>query len=378
MASSLTTTAAAADTGSSSPSPSASASASASAAATAAATAAASTSDRATTSAAPTSAIPTRALTTTFTPAANCSSGFLTQLAAQEYRIWGVEPVPVPNSTFSECFPSEFLRGYTSTASSSVAPFLSPLVCPLGWHTAGTWEGGYVACCESGYLLAYPSSTVDTRRPAYGGTCYSQFTVGKTVNVTVYDSASLTATAQWYATSTLDQAYGHVLDGIGVKAVSSSDDSSLSGGAIAGIVIGALAGAALILGLLLLLLARRRRRIKRAAAAETAAGERTLPPEADGVDAAILEKSTDGAVAEVDGTGRAIAEKDAGRDGAAELEGGVHDGAHELESPLFELDGEAGRLEAGDGKVEESVGVQGREGLVHESPGKKIPPPAYE
>ena len=91
------------------------------------------------------------ALTTTFTGPASCAEARLTQLSSPVYEIWVNEPQPVPGTRFGDCFPSQFIEGYSSVgnASTSVAPFFSPLVCPSAWHTARIWENGYIACCIS-------------------------------------------------------------------------------------------------------------------------------------------------------------------------------------------------------------------------------------
>ncbi|KAI1075326.1 hypothetical protein F5B20DRAFT_560383 [Whalleya microplaca] len=215
------------------------------------------------------------ALTTNFTPPSSCNEMRLTQLSSPGYQIWLNEPQPVPASKFGDCYPPGFIDGYTSiaNASSSIAPMFSPLICPDTWTTAMERPNGYIACCASGFLLHPPDTTVDTNRPAYGGTCYSNFAVSQTVNVTQFDSAHVTATAEWVASASTDQAYAHVIDGFRLgpadsttsPTTSTSDISgsatatvepspSLSGGGIAGVVVGSVAGLALILlGLLFLL-----------------------------------------------------------------------------------------------------------------------------
>ncbi|KAI2785581.1 hypothetical protein F4815DRAFT_497700 [Daldinia loculata] len=202
-----------------------------------------------------------RYLTTTFTPPASCREVHLTQLSSPGYQLWLNEPQPVPNSKIGDCYPSGYINGYTSGY--SIAPMFSPLVCPEGWNTARTWPNGYIACCASGFQLHLPDEPVDTNRPAYGGTCYSNFEVGQTATVTAYDSASVTATVEWVASATNDQAYAHPIDGFAL----STDDSKstgLSGGAIAGIVIGVLAVVIAILVGLLFFLRRYRQKRKQA------------------------------------------------------------------------------------------------------------------
>jgi len=161
--------------------------------------------------------IPAVPLTTTFTAPAQCTENHLTMLVGALEKIWINEPVPLPNQTISSCYPTEWLGGYESviSSSSSVAPYMSPLVCPDGWNTeTSTWTNGYIACCASGFTFAAPSSAIDTDRPAYGGTCYSNFELGKTATVTVYNNRELSTTIAWAASTTPAQAYAHPIDGI--------------------------------------------------------------------------------------------------------------------------------------------------------------------
>jgi hypothetical protein len=94
----------------------------------------------------------TIALSTTFTPPASCTLNRLTIQPPPVYLIWANEPVPFANTTFSDCYPSEFLRSYTSVASgtlgSSVVPVMSPLVCPQNYCVEYVRDK-YIACCPS-------------------------------------------------------------------------------------------------------------------------------------------------------------------------------------------------------------------------------------
>ncbi|KAK8132301.1 hypothetical protein PG999_000474 [Apiospora kogelbergensis] len=208
-----------------------------------------------------------QALTTKFTPPPKCMESHLSMMSPPKYEIWLNEPQPVPGETHGECYPSEFMQGYKSMAnsSSSIAPFFKPLVCPEGWHTASEWPNGYIACCNSGYNLVLPTTTADPERPAYGGTCYSNFLVGQTVNVTKYGPSSMSGTGLFPATSVADQAYAHLMDGYKMDANSPSSvrypHSGLNGGAIAGIVIGVVA-ALIAIALAVFLLFRRRRQLQ--------------------------------------------------------------------------------------------------------------------
>lgn len=93
------------------------------------------------------------ALTTTFTAPASCDKDLMTMLTAKSYQIWINEPLPLPGTMLGDCYPSQWIDGYTSVvgSSSSVAPMMSPLVCPSGWATQSddSWSSGYMACCAS-------------------------------------------------------------------------------------------------------------------------------------------------------------------------------------------------------------------------------------
>ncbi|KAF2833591.1 hypothetical protein CC86DRAFT_11882 [Ophiobolus disseminans] len=240
----------------------------------------------------------TIALSTTFTPAASCASNKLTMLPPPGYFIWANEPVPFQNTTVTNCYPSEFLKGYTSVASgldqSSVVPVMSPLVCPSNFCVQFVGDDNYMACCPSGYLFAPPKTPLVRDRPGYGGTCYSDFTVSSTATVLKYDESGSTMVAPFVATTSLAQAFAHPIDGFApnapklgcaspspspspssslsssnlssrISAPSSASTSStaasgstgVSPGVIAGAVVGSVLGLIAIVGLVLFLLRRR-------------------------------------------------------------------------------------------------------------------------
>lgn len=92
-----------------------------------------------------------KALTTTFTPPSTCLEMQLTQLASPGYEVWLNEPMPVTNSLYPNCYPTEWVNSYSSVphSSSSIAPMMSPLVAPEGWATVQELDNGYIALCPS-------------------------------------------------------------------------------------------------------------------------------------------------------------------------------------------------------------------------------------
>lgn len=91
------------------------------------------------------------ALTTAFTAPTTCNQMQLTQLSSPGYQVWLNEPQPVPGTKFPNCYPSEFMKDYTSVfnQSSSIAPMMSPLVAPDNWVTVKEMDDGYIALCPS-------------------------------------------------------------------------------------------------------------------------------------------------------------------------------------------------------------------------------------
>ncbi|KAJ8115311.1 hypothetical protein OPT61_g3020 [Boeremia exigua] len=254
----------------------------------------------------------TLALSTTFTPPASCAlPSQINILPPPGYLIWWNEPVPYTSKTISACYPSEFLRSYTSVAptsaralGSSIVPAMSPLVCPQNFCTQYVGDNNYIACCPSGYKFETTGTPVLSTRPAYGGICYTDIPISQELTAVVYDSTGSAHQEVWAPSTTGAQGWAHPIDGwaasepvlgcpakqsismsesqstqgpsssaAGTSAQSPSSNVSsatengkkVGGGVIAGAVLGALVGLAAILGLVLLLL---RRKKKNAAAKE--------------------------------------------------------------------------------------------------------------
>jgi hypothetical protein len=93
----------------------------------------------------------TPTLTTTFTPAATtCLDNQLTMLENKGFQIWLNYPLPVPETTFSACYPSQFMSSIVASAAGTTQAAFSPLVCPQGYTTVSTsWPAAtnYAACC---------------------------------------------------------------------------------------------------------------------------------------------------------------------------------------------------------------------------------------
>ena len=89
------------------------------------------------------------AITTTFTAPTQCaqSVGGLTMLQNEQDEIWLNHPLPVPGTTISSCYPSQFMSSFLlQTGGVSQAAF-SPLVCPSDYTTQGPFTSNYIACC---------------------------------------------------------------------------------------------------------------------------------------------------------------------------------------------------------------------------------------
>jgi hypothetical protein len=152
-------------------------------------------------------------------------------LANREYEIWVNMPVPVPGTTLTDCYPSQYMTSYLQSAGAVTQAAFNPLICPGDYSAVGPYTSNYIACCPryflppylenisstnsktSGYSFAEPTVTALPLRPAFGGTCYSPIYEATPVIVTQYGNASVTATITFSATVTNAQAYALPYDG---------------------------------------------------------------------------------------------------------------------------------------------------------------------
>lgn len=91
------------------------------------------------------------ALTTTFTAPSQCfpnnPGGGFTMLVNRDYEIWLNEIYPVPGTTVTSCYPSQYVSSYALEQGKIPQAALSPLVCPSGWSTVAQYTSNYIACC---------------------------------------------------------------------------------------------------------------------------------------------------------------------------------------------------------------------------------------
>jgi hypothetical protein len=66
---------------------------------------------------------------------------------------------------------------------------------------------------NSGYQLHAPDTPVDPNRPAYGGTCYSDFAIKTNYPVIAYDEEGGSSSQIFSASTSGAQAYAHPIDG---------------------------------------------------------------------------------------------------------------------------------------------------------------------
>ncbi|KAF3046624.1 hypothetical protein E8E12_011276 [Didymella heteroderae] len=272
------------------------------------------------------------ALSTTFTPPSSCAlPSQINILPPPGCLIWWNEPVPFPGRTIGDCYPTEFLRSYTSippttlgALGSSIVPAMSPLVCPQSYCTQYVGDDSYIACCPSKYKFAITEVPVLSERPAYGGVCYTDIAQGEELTAMVYDSKGSARQEIWSPSTTGAQGWAHPIDGWAASSatagyavkkdengsgssshertassqrpLSSIVDSGknkakkASSGVIAGAVLGALVALIAILRFVLFLL-RRRKRAKTAEGGDQSDGssqvEGTQIHQKDGNDARV-------------------------------------------------------------------------------------------
>ncbi|OBT68749.1 hypothetical protein VE03_02226 [Pseudogymnoascus sp. 23342-1-I1] len=136
-------------------------------------------------------------LTTTFTQPAQCSRGVVTQMAYSGNGIWKNAIIPVPTSTITSCFPTQFADSVIARAvSSTILPPFAKLVCPKDWEST-YFNSTYLICCPPNFGPYLPNrDSVD--RPGLDALCTSSIVRNVLMDISSYD---LTAFATVIVTS---------------------------------------------------------------------------------------------------------------------------------------------------------------------------------
>lgn len=94
------------------------------------------------------SAVVTPTLTTTFMPTNTaCTQNRLTMLENREWEIWMNVVVPVPGTTMSDCYPTQYVESILQSAGGVTQAAFKGLVCPQSYSSVGPFTSNYIACC---------------------------------------------------------------------------------------------------------------------------------------------------------------------------------------------------------------------------------------
>ncbi|KAI1295255.1 hypothetical protein F5Y03DRAFT_410472 [Xylaria venustula] len=133
------------------------------------------------------------ALTTTFTQSPQCTGALITQMAWRGTNLWDNAINPVPTSTITTCYPSQFYSSVIGELNSVALPAFSHLVCPSGW-IANMYNTTYGACCPSDFYVYAPYITDVPSRPFSGAACVSAMPAYQGYFLTSYDTTALLTT----------------------------------------------------------------------------------------------------------------------------------------------------------------------------------------
>ncbi|KAF3003245.1 hypothetical protein E8E14_000478 [Neopestalotiopsis sp. 37M] len=151
------------------------------------------------------------ALTTTYTQSPQCT-GSITQMAYHGTNLWENAINPVPTSTITTCYPSQFYSSVMAELNSISLPAFSTLVCPTGWK-ANLWNETYGACCPSDFGVYAPYITDYPDRPFYYAACTSNMPANRVYELTSYDSTAYLTTISTAAPSTGTMVRVNAFDG---------------------------------------------------------------------------------------------------------------------------------------------------------------------
>ena len=94
-------------------------------------------------------------ITTTFTQPPECTADSMSQMV-WDSQLWKNFIDPVPATTYTSCFPSQFYSSVIASAASTSLPAFSALICPYNWETYNL-NATYIICCPK---FVEPSSSL--------------------------------------------------------------------------------------------------------------------------------------------------------------------------------------------------------------------------
>ncbi|OBT71645.1 hypothetical protein VF21_09709 [Pseudogymnoascus sp. 05NY08] len=150
-------------------------------------------------------------LTTVFTPPSQCTQGALTQMAYSIGSIWENAIIPVPASTITSCYPTQFADSVIASAvSSSILPPFAELVCPLKWETF-YFNSTYIICCPTNFSPLLPN--YNGKRPGLDAICTSRIFMDVLMDVTSYNATAFTTVVATSAPSNGAIVFANAFDG---------------------------------------------------------------------------------------------------------------------------------------------------------------------
>ncbi|KAK6214042.1 hypothetical protein LQW54_004817 [Pestalotiopsis sp. IQ-011] len=166
------------------------------------------------------------AVTTAFTQASECTGNHVTQMEYHGTNLWVNAINPVPTSTITNCYPSQFYSSVMGEINSVSLPAFSTLACPYGWSST-MYNETYGVCCPSGFRPYAPYYSDITDRPFYAAACTSALAPFQAYDLTSYDSSAFLTVVPTSAPSTGTFVRANAFDGR-ITATPSSTSTTVS------------------------------------------------------------------------------------------------------------------------------------------------------